>query len=61
MNRLDEIKFEKKVDREMAGHRGLKNGRDYRWNVFRHITAKDRENFRKGYDQVFPNAPGAGI
>ena len=60
MSRLDEIKFEKKAEQEMKGHRGLKNGRDYRWNIFRYITKDEFDKFRSNFDKVFPNAPGAG-
>ena len=61
MTPQQEAVFEQKAERELSGHRGLLNGRDYRWNIFRWITEEDRKNYRKNFDQVFPDAPGAGI
>ena len=46
---------------EMGGHRGLKNGRNFLWNVFRHRTKEEMDTYRENMDRVFPNAPGAGF
>jgi len=35
MTPQQEATFEKAAERELNGHRGLQNGRDFRWNVFR--------------------------
>jgi len=61
MTRLDEIKLEKKIEKHFKSHRELLPGRDYRWNIFRYITKQDRDNYRKNFDRIFPNAPGAGL
>lgn len=53
--------FKKKREKHFRSHRELPPGRDYRWNVMRYITKKERDAYRKNYDSIFPNAPGAGI
>lgn len=60
MTPQQEAIFEKKAEQHFKGHRGLQNGRDYRWNIFRWITEEDRQNYRENFDKVFPDAPGAG-
>jgi hypothetical protein len=49
------------ADAECNSHRGLKNGRNFMWNVFRHRSRKDMDNYRENFDNVFPNSPGAGF
>jgi hypothetical protein len=57
MTRLDEIRLNKRADEEMRGHRGLKNGRDFRWNCYR--WRGETEAFRRRFDQTFKGAPGS--
>lgn len=46
---------------EMGSHRGLKNGRNFLWNVLRHKSKAEQESYRANFDSVFPDAPGAGL
>jgi len=57
----EEAIFEEKAAKMLRGHRGLIDGRDYRWNVFRWITEKERDSYRENFDEIFPDAPGAGV
>lgn len=54
MTRLDEARFRRKLDN--LGHRGLQNGRDFRWNVFRYRD--ENPEFCQRFDRAFPAAPG---
>ena len=56
-----EAKFERKAEKMLSGHRVFPNGRDYRCFVQRHITRAERESYRRNFDSIFPDAPGAGI
>ena len=51
-------KFERKY---FESQRELPTKRDFRWQAFRWITRKDRDNYRKNFDLAFPNSPGAGL
>lgn len=42
-------------------HRGLAPGRDYRWNIFGQIKPEEFKSFRENFDDIFPDAPGAGM
>lgn len=53
--------FDRKMEAEFSGHRGLKSGRNFMWNVFRHRSQEDMDNYRDNFDLAFPNAPGAGF
>lgn len=53
--------FNRRAEQMLQGHRPAPDGRDYRAFVFSEITAEDRDNYRKNFDRVFPDAPGAGI
>jgi len=57
MTEAQERAFEAKAEREFQGHRGLQNGRDFRWNCFR--FRQEDDDFRKRYDDTFPDAPGS--
>ena len=59
--RRQEAVAEAMADAECNSHRGLKNGRNFMWNVFRHRTRRDMDNFRKNFDNVFPDSPGKGF
>lgn len=59
MTRQEEAAFEAKAEKHFRSHRELPNGRDYRFN--RSYNKKDDEKFKKNFDAIFPNAPGAGI
>lgn len=61
MTLQEEAAFEAKADKHFRSQRELPNGRDFRWNTFRNITREDRDNYRRNFDLVFPNAPGAGL
>jgi hypothetical protein len=56
-----EAAFDAKVEKSFRSQRELKNGRDYRWNCFCHITDDERKSYRKNFDNIFPKAPGAGV
>ena len=60
-NSLSEAEFDKRVERHFRGQRELLPGRDYRYNVLGWITHDERQSYRKNFDQVFPNSPGARI
>lgn len=57
----EEAAFERKAERMLAGHRGLQNGRDYRWNVFRWRDSELTCNgsFNEKFDETFPKSPGS--
>ncbi len=57
MTPLQEHNFEKAAERELNGHRGLQNGRDFRWNVFR--FRDEDQAFKDRFDDTFPDAPGS--
>lgn len=57
MTRLDEAKFNRRVEKEMQSHRGLQNGRDFRWNCFR--WRDESSDFQTRFDQTFKGAPGS--
>lgn len=59
LDRLAEAEFERRAEKHFQGHRGLLNGRDYRWNVFRWITDEERDAYRENFDNTFPDAPGS--
>lgn len=56
MTPAGERQFEAKAEKEFRGHRGLQNGRDFRWNCFR--FRDEDEAFKQRYDIAFPDAPG---
>jgi len=57
VDRHEEAVFEAKAEKHFRGHRGLQNGRDFRWNVFRF---RDEDQAFKGrFDDTFPDAPGS--
>lgn len=57
----EERAFEEKAERMLGGHRGLIDGRDYRWNVmrFRDSELGHADGFHKKFDETFPWAPGS--
>lgn len=57
MDRLTESVFERKSEKMLAGHRGLQDGRDFRWNVFR--FRDEDQHFRDRFNDTFPDAPGS--
>jgi len=61
MTRAEEIAFEKKAEKHFKGQRELPNRRDFRWNQPHYYAITGDKNFRKNFDNIFPNAPGAGI
>ena len=61
MTLQEEAIFEAKAEKHFKSQRELPRGRDYRWNTFHEITEEDYDNYRKNFDRIFPNAPGAGI
>lgn len=58
MTRLDYARFKRNSEKMFRGHRGLQNGRDFRWNVFRHRD-EDKQDLDKKFDKAFPTAPGS--
>lgn len=61
MTKQQEAAFKKKADAYFKGQRELPKGRNYLWNSYHARTKQDIENFRRNFDNVFPNAPGAGL
>lgn len=59
MTRQEEIAFEKKAEKHFRSQRELPNGRDFRWNSEKDPEAERK--YRKNFDSIFPNSPGAGI
>ena len=57
----EERAFEEKAERMLAGHRGLIDGRDYRWNVMRYRDSElgHATGFHEKFDETFPEAPGS--
>lgn len=52
---------DRKIEAEFSGHRGLKDGRNFLWNVFRFQSKSSREKYRSNFDLAFPDSPGAGL
>jgi len=61
MHEHEEKISEAQMERHFKSHPELKPGRDYRMEIFHCITEDERDKYRKNFDDVFPNAPGAGI
>lgn len=61
MTKAQEAVFEKKAEQHFKGHRELPNNRDFRWNQPHHYAIAGDKKFRENFDNIFPNAPGAGI
>lgn len=61
MTPQQEAEFERKAEESFKSHRSFPNGRDYRCFTQHAITMKERELYRKNFDQVFPKAPGRGL
>jgi len=57
MTPQQEAVFERKSEKMLAGHRGLQNGRDFRWNCFR--FRDEDQAFKDRFDDTFPDAPGS--
>ena len=56
MTPAEEAAFEVKAEKMLAGHRGLQNGRDFRWNVFRFRDEQTGE-FKDRWEETFKNSP----
>lgn len=52
----EEIAFERKAEKTLASHRGLLNGRDFRWNCFRYRDEQTRE-FKDRWEETFKCSP----
>lgn len=63
MTRREEAIFEAKAEKHFKGHRELPNKRDHRFNCSGgYINSSKRQKvFNKNFDNIFPNAPGAGF
>ena len=61
MTEAQERNFEVKAERMLAGKRELPNGRNFLCFVLRFRDENDMKNYRKNFDKVFKDAPGAGI
>lgn len=59
MHPHEEAVFEKKAEQHFKGHRGLQDGRDFRWNVERFRTDVNNDEFDRRFDETFPGAPGS--
>jgi hypothetical protein len=57
----EERKFEVKAEKMLKGHRQAPDGRNFMAFRMRFESEEDMENYRKNYDRIFPDAPGAGI
>ena len=58
-----EAAFERKAEKHFRSHRDVPSGRNFRF--WEHPSRgedskKEDENYRKNFDRIFPNAPGAG-
>jgi hypothetical protein len=47
-------------EKHFRSHRDLPNGRNFRWWNADQSPEADRK-YRKNFDAIFPNSPGAGI
>ena len=56
-----ERRFEAKAEKHFKGQRELPPGRDFRWNQPHHLATAGDAQYRKNFDSIFPNAPGAGL
>ncbi len=61
-----EKQFDRQTEKHFSRQREIPPGRDYRWNTYRFDQyGKDGERpadkFKKNFDSIFPNSPGAGI
>lgn len=62
MTQQEESALDAKMDNHFRNtHPELPKGRDYRAFSYRFISAKDRQNYRKNFDNIWPKAPGAKI
>lgn len=57
----EDREFDRKAEAEFRSHRGLKDGRNFLWNVFRWQTKSSRDKYRENFDLAFPDSPGAGL
>lgn len=58
MNAQQEAAFEAKADKHFKSHRDTPNGRNFLfWD--HELTEKDKKNYSKNFDTIFPNSPGA--
>ena len=55
MTAAQEKEFDRKAEQELSGHRGLINGRDFRWNVFRY--QRSTREIGERFDETFPHSP----
>ena len=60
-SRAEEAAFDRKVEKHFQSHPELQSGRDYRMQTFNCITQEERNKYRKNFDAIFPDAPGAGL
>ena len=58
MYQHEEDAFEAKAEKELAGHRGLQDGRDFRWNCFRYRD-EQTDDFKKRWENTFRCSPGS--
>ena len=49
---------EAKMEADARGHRGLRDGRDFRWNTFRYQETGDF--VQEMYEKALPDSPGGG-
>lgn len=56
-----EAALDSKIDQHFRSQRELPSGRNFLWNTYRFKDERDIDNYRKNFDDIFPNAPGAGI
>jgi len=49
------------TENEMRLHRPTPRGRSFLWNTFRYKEDYNLTNYRKNFDNIFPDAPGAGV
>lgn len=61
MTRYEEMVFERKAEQHFRGQRELPEGRNFLWNTFRFREEYDMDAYRKNFDKIFPNAPGANL
>ena len=58
MYKHEEKAFESRAEKMLASHRELPTGRDFR-SFYERFRTDTTEDFRKRYDDTFPDAPGS--
>lgn len=60
-NQQEEDEFWRRSNQYFKSQRDIPSGRSYLWNYYHAKSKDDLDNYRKNFDRIFPNSPGAGI